>query len=258
MSRVLKKVFNKIFVRQTTVLLLSVVFFFVGSATETFAQKKFSKTYPATKNVRLQLTNREGTVIVEGWNKDKIEINALLEAPAADIIPQSLSGKILINVVQDNQDRGEVGSCNFRIRVPYSSSVDIETKVGNLSVTNINGGFVRAHISSEGDITLTNISANSVIGENIRGDIFFDGEIQSSGTYRFASMNGNINLRVPFNSSFKLIATAPSTRSISLGGFSNSGLTFVSNGRRVVGQVNGGNASLSVTNQRGSISFINR
>lgn len=241
-----------------TTIFLGVVFFFAFSTAEIFAQKRFSKTYPATKNVRLQLTNRDGTVIVEGWDKDKIEINALMEAPAANIIPQSLSGKILINLVQDNQGRGEVGSCNFRIRVPYSSSVDIETKAGNLSVTNINGGFVRAHISSEGDITLTNVSANSVIAENIVGNIFFDGNVQSSGTYRFTSMRGDINLRIPLNSSFKLIATAPLTRSISLGGFSNAGLRYVGDGRRVAGEINGGAASISVTNQRGNISFINR
>lgn len=256
MFPVLNKLFCKILICKTTIL-LSVVFLFVFSTAETFAQKKFSKTYPATKNVRLQLTNRVGTVIVEGWNKDKIEITALMEDEAANIIPQSLSGKILINVVQDNQGRN-IGSCNFRIRVPFESSVDIETRMGNLSVSNISGGFVRAHITSDGDITLTNINANSVTAENGIGDIFFDGDIKSEGVYRFTSVRGNIGLRIPFNSSFKLIATAPLTRSISLGGFSNAGLRYVGDGRRVVGEINGGSASISITNQRGNISFINR
>jgi WD40 repeat protein len=256
MCPVLNKLFCKIPVCKTTIL-LSVVFFFAFSPGVIFAQKKFSKTYPAAKNVRLQLTNRVGTVIVEGWNKDKIEITALMEDEPANIIPQNLSGKILINVVQDNQGRN-IGSCNFRIRVPYSSSVDIETRMGNLSVSNISGGFVRAHITSDGDITLSNINSGSVIAENGIGNIFYDGDIKSEGVYRFSSVRGNISLRIPFNASFKLVATAPSTRSISLGGFSNSGLTFVSDGRRVFGQVNGGAASISITNQRGSISFINR
>lgn len=256
MNPALNIFFCQLSVRKITALLLSVVFFFAVS-TESFAQRKFSKTYPAAKNVRLQLTNGVGTITVEGWDKDKIEINASMEVPIA-IIPQNLSGKILINVIQDNQDRTEVGSCNFRIRVPYSSSVDIETRMGNLSVTNVSGGLVRAHVSSEGDITLTNISADSVIAENLVGDIFFDGDIQSNGTYRFTSIRGNINLRIPFNASFKLVATAPSTRNISLGGFSNAGLRFVNDGRRVIGQIGSGSASMSITNQRGNITFINR
>ena len=210
---------NRRLVKQTTVLLLSVVFFFVSAPSEVFGQKRFSKTYPATKNVKLELTNRSGTVTVEGWNKDEIRITAVLENSSTNIVPQSLSGRIVINLKKDNQGKDDVGDVNFNIKVPYSSSVDIETMIGNLSVTNVSGRLVRAHISTDGDITLTNISAATVSAENGIGDIFFDGDVQGGGTYRFTSTRGNINLRIPFRSSFRLVATAPSTRSISLGQF---------------------------------------
>jgi hypothetical protein len=242
-----------------TTILLSVVFFFVTfAAQDIFAQKRFSKTYSASKNVRLQLTNRTGTVTVEGWDKDQIQISAYLEAPAANIVPVSLSGTILINVVKDNQGRNEVGNVNFLVRVPYTSTVDIETRMGNLNVSNVRGTLVRAHISSEGDITLTNIGASNVSAENVIGDIFYDGEVQQNGNYRFISTRGNINLRIPFNSGFKLVATAPSTRNISLGAFSNGNMNIIKDGRRVIGQNGDGSATLTVTNQRGSISFIRR
>lgn len=202
--------------------------------------------------------NRTGTVTVEGWNRSDINISAYLEAPAANIEPQNLSGTIVINLVHDNQGRNEVGNVNFTILVPYYAMVDIETKIGNLSVSNIRSGLVRAKISSEGDITLTNIGAGAVSAENVIGDIFFDGEIQDGGNYRFASMRGNVNLRIPFASSFRLVATAPSTRNISLGSFSNSGMSYLGDGRRVVGRFGEGSATLSVTNQQGNISFIRR
>ena len=243
---------------KTTILLcLSVVFFFAPSAQEVSAQKSFSRTYPATKNVRLQLLNRSGTVTVEGWDRQEINISAYLEAPSANIAPQSLSGTILIDLVKDNQGRNGIGNVNFRIRVPRMANVDIETRIGNLSVTNVSGGLVRAFITTEGDITLTNITAGAVDAQNGIGDIFFDGEMRSGGQYRFTSMRGNINLRIPFESSFRLVATAPSTRNISLGSFANSDMTF-GDGRRVYGKFGGGNSSLTVTNQRGSISFIRR
>lgn len=256
MNRKLNKLFGFPAYKKTTILLLSVVFFFV-SFSEVSAQKKFSKSYPASKNVRLQLTNRTGTVTVEGWNKAEVAIVAYLEAPAATIEPQNVSGTIVINLVKDNQGRGDVGNVNFTIKVPYSSSVDIETRMGNLIVNNIGGGLVRARISSEGDITLTNISSGAVAAENGTGNIFFDGEIKADGIYRFTSTRGDINLRVPLNSSFRLVATAPSTRQISLGPFANAGLNFT-DGRRVFGKVGDGSASMTVTNQRGSISFIRR
>ena len=245
--------------KKTTILLwLSVVFFFALGGSEVAAQKKFSKTYPASQNVRLHLLNRSGTVTVEGWNRPEVNISAYLEAPAANIAPQSLSGTIYINLVKDNQGRGDVGSVNFTIRVPYDSRVDIETKIGNLNVSNVRGGLVRAHISSDGDITLTNISSGAVSAQNGIGNIFFDGEILAGGKYRFTSMRGDINLRVPSNSAFRLIATAPSTRSINLGSFSGGNMQFVGDGRRVVGQFGDGSATLTVTNQRGSIAFIRR
>ena len=239
-----------------TTMLLCVVFFFACFVVEASAQKRFSRTYPSGQNVRLSLMNRTGTVTVEGWNRQEINITASLEAPAANIVPQSLSGTILINVLRDNQGR-DVGNVNFRIRVPYNAMVDIETRIGNLEVSNVRSGLVRAHISSEGDIILTNISAENVSAENGLGDIFFDGEIQQGGNYRFSSMRGNINLRIPFDSSFRLVATAPSTRNISPVLCANPSMNF-GDGRRMVGRCGDGSATLTVTNQKGSIGFSSR
>lgn len=243
--------------RTTVLLCLSVVFFFALQAENVSAQKRFSRSYPAGKNVRLQLLNRSGTVTVEGWDKNEISISAYLEEPAANIAPQSLSGTINIDLIKDNQGRSGVGNVNLQIRVPRLANVDIETRIGNLSVTNVNGGLVRAVISTEGDITLTNIAASAVDAQNGIGDIFYDGEIKANGHYRFTSTRGNINLRIPFDSSFKLVATAPSTRNISLGSFSSPDMSF-GDGRRVFGRFGSGSASMTVTNQRGSISFIRR
>ncbi len=241
---------------KTTIILLGVVFFF-ASAAEIQAQKRFSKSYPASKNVNLKLINRTGSITVEGWNKEEVRILADMETASTNIQPQNLSGTIYVNVVKDNQGRNDVGYVNFKINVPFSSSVNIETIMGNLSVNNIGGVLVRAHISSEGDITLTNIGAANVSAENVIGDIFYDGEIRGEGIYRFTSTRGNINLRIPANSSFNLVATAPSTRNISLGVFTNANLNF-GDGRRVFGKIGEGNASLTVSNQRGSISFLKR
>jgi hypothetical protein len=239
-------------------LTLCVGFFcFLFSASEAFAQRRFSRTYPAGQNVHVQLLNRTGTITVEGWNRNEVSISAYMENPAAAIEPQSLSGVILINLVRDNQGR-EVGDVNFTIRVPYTSSVDIETKMGNLSVSNVRGGSVRAHITTEGDITLTNIGAMKVSAQNGIGDIFFDGVLIGGGNYRFASLSGTISLRIPIGSSFSVLATAPSTRNISLGSFSNENMRFVSDGRRVAGKAGAGAATLTVVNQRGSIAFLAR
>ena len=243
---------------KATAFLFAVFAFASVAAENVHAQRKFSKSYPAGKNIRLQLTNRTGTITVRGWERKTVKISAILQKPVANIIPKNLSGTIVIDVVRDNKGRNEVGDVNFTVYVPYASSVDIETRIGNLLVSSIQGGLLRAHISSEGDITLTNIGAASVSAKNVIGDIFYDGVFQPNGVYRFYSMQGNVNLRIPLRSSFRLVATAPSTRSISLGSFSNASMRFVGTGRRVVGKVGAGSASVTVTNQQGSISLLRR
>lgn len=235
---------------------MSVVFFF--APLNAVAQRRFSQTYPAANTVRLQLLNRSGTVTVEGWNRAEVSIQAYLETPAAVISPQTIGGTIYINLIKDNQGRTEVGNVNFTIRVPYTSNVDIETLMGNLNVSNVRGGLVRAHISSEGDITLTNIAASGVSAQNGIGDIFFDGEINPDGNYRFASLKGSINIRIPVSSSFRLMATAPSSRNIYLGPFANENTSILGDGRRITGRFGGGGAAVTVTNQRGSIAFVRR
>lgn len=245
-------------VKTTVLLTLIVVFFFALAVNDASAQRRFSRNFPADSNVRIQLTNRSGSVTVEGWDRKVVNVSAYLETPAAKIEPKEISGTIYINLVKDNQGRDDVGNVNFTIRVPFTSNVDIETLMGNLTVSNVRGSLVSAQITSEGDITLTNIAAGSVHAQNGIGDIFFDGEIRPGGKYRFSSVRGTINLRIPFNSSFQLVATAPSTRNISLGPFTNTSLNYTGDGRRVVGRFGDGASTLTVTNQRGNITFIRR
>ena len=80
----------------------------------------------------------------------------------------------------------------------------------------------------------------------------------SGGTYDFQSIQGNINIRIPGDSAFRLVATAPLTRNITLGTFAGAGLSFISDGRKVVGNVGDGRASLNILNQRGGITFLRR
>jgi DUF4097 and DUF4098 domain-containing protein YvlB len=156
----------------------------------------------------------------------------------------------------DNRGRGDIGDINFKLQVPANSSVDVETRRGNINVANIRSGLVRAYVSSEGDITLTNISATHVVAQNVIGDIFFDGEFSSGGTYEFKSTKGNITIRIPGDSAFRLVAASP-TKQIQLNDFWNSGFK-TQDGRKYVGDVGDGRSSVSVTNFSGSITFMRK
>ena len=220
------------------------------------AQQQLSKRYPASKNVRIELRNISGTIVVESWNKDEIRLSATIESKNAQVLPRQIDQSLVVDVMSDNRGRGDVGDINFKLQVPVDSSIDLETRRGNISVTNIRSGLVRAHVSSEGDIELTNVTASHVIAQNVIGNIFFDGEFSRGGTYEFKSNKGDITIRIPGNSAFRLVAASPA-RKIALNDFWNNNFK-TQDGRKYVGDVGDGRSSVSVTNFSGQITFLRR
>jgi len=220
------------------------------------AQQQLSRRYPTGKNVRIELKNISGTITVESWNKNEIRLTATIESKKAQVLPRQTDQSLVVDVMSDNRGRGDVGDINFKLQVPVNSSVDLETRRGNISVSNIRGGLVRAHVSSEGDIELTNISASQVVAQNVIGNIFFDGEFSRGGTYEFKSNKGDITIRIPGNSAFRLVAASPARR-IMLNDFWNNNMK-TQDGRKIVGDVGDGRSSVSVTNFSGQITFLRR
>ena len=233
---------------------LILVFVIVPGA---FAQQRVSRHYPAGKNVRIELKNLSGTITVETWTKDQIRITASMDKPAVQFNPRQTDTGLVVDIVADNRDRRDVGDVNFRIQVPARSSVDLETRSGQISVSNIQGDLVRAHVWTSGDITLSGVNAGRVFASNTTGNIFFDGEFASGGTYEFKSGQGTITLRLPANCGFRLVATGPAKK-INMGDFWNPGMKLLGEGRRITGDVGDGRASVSVTNYQGDIKFLRR
>ena len=224
------------------------------------AQQQVSKRFPAGKKVRLVLRNISGKVTVESWNRDEVKISATMESPNAKVAPKQLGEGVMVDVAGDNRGRADVGNVNFKIQVPLNSTVDIQTKMGDISIANIRGDMVRAFITLEGDIELTGISASEVYAQNLSGNIFFDGEVNRGGKYQFQSGRGDISIRIPANSTFDLNASALD-RKLALGQFWNSSFRTVGEGQKfskTVGDVNDGRAKVTITNFSGGITFIRR
>jgi DUF4097 and DUF4098 domain-containing protein YvlB len=219
-------------------------------------QQQLSKRYPAGKNVRIELRNISGTIVVESWDKEEIRLSATIESKGTHVTPKQINESFVVDVMSENRGRGDVGDINFKLQVPVNSSVDLETRRGNISVANIRSGLVRAHVSSEGDIELTNVSAAHVIAQNVIGNIFFDGEFARGGTYEFKSNKGDITIRIPGNSAFRLEAASPQ-RKIALNDFWNNNFKS-QDGRKIIGDVGDGRSSVSIINFSGQITFLRR
>ncbi len=226
-------------------------------APASFAQHRFQREYPTRQNIRIQIINRSGKVEVEAWDKNSVRVTATMDSSSTKMSPEVNGDGVTIDVRRDNRE--DVGDVNFLVRVPAGSTVDISTMTGNLTVRNVRGQMVRAHVTSEGDIELTGIRAQTVMAENTVGNILFDAELLRGGTYVLNSTQGDIQLHISAEAGFRLMAVAPRTRDIELNGFAQMGqFEFINEKRKVVGKVGDGAASLSTTNGRGSISIMPR
>lgn len=236
-------------------LLVSIVVF--GLLSVASAQQRMSKRFPVDDNVRIVLKNMFGTIVVESWNRDEVKLTASFDSPKATITPRQSGDSLIIDVVADNRGRMDVGDVNFKLMVPARSAVDLHTKRGQITVSNISGDWVRAHVSLEGDIELMGINAMEVYAQNTTGDIFFDGAFSKGGTYQFQSNKGEITIRIPMDSAFNLVASAQNRR-IQLGQFWNNRIQNYGDGRKFVGDVGDGKSKVSVTSFQGSITFLRR
>ena len=239
---------------------LSLLLSFALTPSTVVAQQKFSKVYRTPRrNIRLQLTNRSGTIEIEGWDRNEIKVTADMESPAAKFTPIVDDEGLVIDVMSDTRGREGVGDVNFKVQVPEDATVDLETRIGQITVRNVRGSMVRAVVTSSGDIDLTGIRAFKVMASNITGNILFDAELLSGGLYDLRSTQGNISVRISGGSGFTLTATAPRTRNIDLGNLAHRGdFAFQGDNRRVVGRVGDGSATINTTNLRGTISFFTR
>ncbi len=242
--------------RHSFVFALASILLIFSASLEVLAQKHFKKTYPARSNVRLQLKNWSGTIRIEVWQRDAIEVRSMMDGKM-QLAPQSSDGAFLdINVQQDNMNKGEMGFANFEIRVPVNATVDVETREGNIVVRGVQGDLVRAHISTRGEIELTEINARQVFASTRGGDIFFAGDMRPQGMYKFVATEGDVHLRLPQSVQFSLLtARAPITRDINLGNFANA-FNRSDNGRVAVGSTSRNGATCDVMSMRGSIFIL--
>jgi len=221
------------------------------------AQQKMSRRFPAGKNVRFELKNVRGTISVETWDRDEILVTALTDTHKATFNPRMTESGLVIDIVGDNRGRSDI-EMNFKIQLPSRSSVDLETRSGQINVRNLQGDLVRAHIWTSGDIELMGVTASRVFASNTSGNIFFDGEFASGGTSEIKSGQGTISLQLPASCGFHLVATS-SVKRISMGPFwDEKRMQLLGEGRRITGDVGDGRASVTITNYQGDIKFFRR
>jgi DUF4097 and DUF4098 domain-containing protein YvlB len=186
----------------------------IHPASPSTAVQVFNKSFSVSSETsRLEVINQTGSIKVSALNPSagKISINA-----------KQADGDARINAKQSSEGDVKVevsgrGMTDFEISVPPSTTLDLLTYKGAISVANLTGS-VRARITTEGNIQFTGLRSPKVEATSTGGNVFFNGELLPNGEYQLKSFSGKVDVTFPSNADFKL--SASSHRGvIDLGGF---------------------------------------
>jgi DUF4097 and DUF4098 domain-containing protein YvlB len=125
-----------------------------------------------------------------------------LNGTYVDIDLEGMQGEVSAETVGgDVRLKGGAGTVTVK---SVEGIIEVEGSKGRISLNTVNEGvFVRdsaGEITAEtvnGDLTLERIESSLVDVATVNGDVLYDGAIRDGGSYRFATHNGDVEMRVP-------------------------------------------------------------
>ena len=125
-----------------------------------------------------------------------------LDGTYVDIDLEGMQGEVTAETVGgDVHLKGGNGTVTLK---SVEGIIEVEGSKGRITLNTVNEAiFVRdaaGDVSAEtvnGDLTLERIESNNIDVATVNGDVTYDGAIRDGGTYRFATHNGDVELRVP-------------------------------------------------------------
>ena len=172
--------------------------------------EKFEQTYPLSKNGNVSVSNVNGSIVVEAWDRDEVRLEATKIADSKETLADV---EIKVDATADsfsveadykswkwndkrNENRTRKLEVEFRLSVPRAAVLnEIETVNGSVTVSNFTN--VTKISAVNGNVTATNIrgAANlSTVNGGVTAD--FD-RVDGASKINLSTVNGSVNLILP-------------------------------------------------------------
>jgi DUF4097 and DUF4098 domain-containing protein YvlB len=192
---------------RTLVLLAGVLMAALPSFANT--DEVFNESYKLTDGGHFQLDNVNGSVQVEGWDRDEVEVHAVKSAQTdaraleeVKIEVQSTPGTIAVHTHYPSTQSGEV-AVEYHIRVPNRTLLAcVQTVNGSLRVSGVNaGGDLK---SVNGNVEVTD-SSGRFSAKTTNGDVHMElRKLNEGAPMNLETVNGSVLLGLPSNASADL------------------------------------------------------
>jgi DUF4097 and DUF4098 domain-containing protein YvlB len=151
--------------------------------------EEVDRTIDASSDGNVNISNISGSVTVNGWTRNSVEVTGTLGRNVEELILERDGDDIVIKVkVPKHGGRGI--ESDLRISVPQDSSLDVGTVSADIEVSDVNGEQSLHTVS--GDVT-TEYTGGRMSAESVSGDVEISGD-NSDGEVEASTVSGDVTL----------------------------------------------------------------
>lgn len=151
--------------------------------------EEVDRTIDASSDGNVNISNISGSVTVNGWTRNSVEVTGTLGRNVEELILERDGDDIVIKVkVPKHGGRGI--ESDLRISVPQDSSLDVGTVSADIDVSDVNGEQSLHTVS--GDVT-TEYTGGRMSAESVSGDVEISGD-NSDGEVEASTVSGDVTL----------------------------------------------------------------
>lgn len=155
-----------------------------------WGRQSIDRTIPADPDGSVSVDNVSGSVRVEGWNRNEIQITGTLDDDVEELEIRGQGHRISISVeLPDGRGWGRHDSdADLVIKVPQATSLDVQTVSAGIDITDFKGSLDIESVSGDVDISG---EPSEVEVEVVSGEIL----IRGAGTrVQAESVSGNVEI----------------------------------------------------------------
>ncbi len=178
----------------------------VLSAVPLWAQRSVSETVAAAADGVVEIENLAGSVSVEGWSKNEVEVTGSLGRGVERVEVEGDGHRTTIEV-RIPHDAHNVGDTDLKIRVPAGSRVEVETVSASIDVGGVRGSVDLESVSGRIEVAgePQRLEVSSVSGKVTVASAPADAELESvsaavvveraTGRLQVSSVSGTIEIQ---------------------------------------------------------------
>lgn len=230
--------------------------------------EKFEQSYPLSKNGNVSVSNVNGSITIEAWDKDEVLLEATKIADSketlADVDIKINSSGNSFSVEADykswkwndkNDYKNRKLEVEFRLSVPRGASLnEIETVNGSVKVSNFTN--VTKVSAVNGNVTATNLRGAANLS-TVNGIVSVDFDrVESSSRIDLSTVNGQVHLILPSDVSATIKADSLNGNITNDFGLPVRKGQYV--GRDLYGRVGGGESQIKLSSVNGGLSVTRK